>query len=30
MEKCSAVHAVMNDFDRPWAIAGGWSIDLFL
>lgn len=24
------VHALLSDFPRPWFIAGGWAIDLFL
>ncbi len=24
------VFALMADFDRPWLIAGGWAVDLFL
>ncbi|MCL4541605.1 MAG: hypothetical protein M1396_04620 [Chloroflexi bacterium] len=24
------VATLLTDFDRPWFIAGGWAIDLFL
>lgn len=30
IEPCIAVYEIMRGFDRPWAIAGGWAIDLFL
>ena len=30
IEKCIAVNQIMQSFNKPWAIAGGWSIDLFL
>ncbi|WP_414730981.1 nucleotidyltransferase domain-containing protein [Bacillus sp. FJAT-28004] len=30
MEKCIEVNKIMNKFRMPWAIAGGWSIDLYL
>jgi hypothetical protein len=30
IEKCTDVFITMQGFDKPWAIAGGWSIDLFL
>jgi hypothetical protein len=30
IEKCNLLFETMKDFDRPWAIAGGWSTDLFL
>ncbi|WP_232697497.1 nucleotidyltransferase domain-containing protein [Brevibacillus daliensis] len=30
MEPCTSIFTIMQDFDKPWAIAGGWSIDLFL
>ena len=25
-----SVAAILKDFDRPWAICGGWAVDLFL
>ena len=30
IEKCITVKRIMQSFNKPWAIAGGWSIDLFL
>jgi hypothetical protein len=30
IEKCNLLYETMKGFDRPWAIAGGWSTDLFL
>jgi hypothetical protein len=30
IEKCNSVFEVMLGFDKSWAIAGGWAIDLFL
>lgn len=30
IEKCIEVNKIMNGFHFPWAIAGGWSIDLYL
>ncbi|WP_164744556.1 nucleotidyltransferase domain-containing protein [Paenibacillus xylaniclasticus] len=29
MDKCIMVNLTMKNFNKPWAIAGGWSIDLF-
>jgi hypothetical protein len=30
IEKCTVLNEMMQNFKKPWAIAGGWSIDLFL
>lgn len=30
MEACQKVAAWMSSYDRPWGIAGGWAIDLFV
>jgi hypothetical protein len=30
LKECIAVYQIMQSFNKPWAIAGGWSIDLFL
>jgi hypothetical protein len=30
IEKCILLAKMMDGFDRSWAIAGGWAIDLFL
>lgn len=27
---CKKITSLMSDFDRPWFIAGGWALDLFL
>jgi hypothetical protein len=29
-ELCRSVALLMEDFNKPWAIAGGWAIDLFI
>lgn len=29
-EQCKNVTSVMTDFNKPWFIAGGWAIDLFM
>jgi hypothetical protein len=29
-EECNRIHSLMSDFKRPWFIAGGWAIDLFV
>lgn len=30
LEACRKVVERMKDFDRPWGVAGGWAIDLFI
>ncbi|HEX5563842.1 MAG TPA: hypothetical protein VFX34_02680, partial [Sporosarcina sp.] len=30
MEACRKAVEWMKDFERPWGVAGGWAIDLFL
>ncbi len=29
-EPVQVVAALMKDFERPWFVAGGWAIDLYL
>lgn len=29
-ELCSTFASLMKDFNKPWGIAGGWAIDLFI
>jgi hypothetical protein len=29
-EKCFSMYSLMSDFKRPWYIAGGWAVDLYL
>lgn len=29
-QKCHHITSLMNRYDKPWCIAGGWAIDLFL
>jgi hypothetical protein len=29
-EACFKMHSLMSDFKRPWYIAGGWAVDLYL
>ncbi|MBT2642460.1 hypothetical protein J7I80_09495 [Bacillus sp. ISL-41] len=29
-EACFRMHSLMSDFNRPWYIAGGWAVDLYL
>lgn len=29
-EACFRMQSIMSDFKRPWYIAGGWAIDLYL
>ena len=28
--QCQSIKSLMSGFDRPWFIAGGWAIDLFI
>lgn len=30
IDNCHFIHKIMNGFNKPWAIAGGWATDLFL
>nr|WP_272898777.1 hypothetical protein [Paenibacillus sp. MMS18-CY102] len=29
-QECHSLASLMNNYDKPWCIAGGWAIDLFL
>lgn len=29
-EACFRLHSIMSDFKKPWYIAGGWAVDLYL
>ncbi|WP_050615371.1 nucleotidyltransferase domain-containing protein [Bacillus testis] len=29
-EQCRSIHSLMSGYDKPWFIAGGWAIDLFI
>ncbi|MGM7683701.1 nucleotidyltransferase domain-containing protein [Cytobacillus sp. Hm23] len=29
-EQCNRVNVLMSSYNKPWFIAGGWAIDLFI